>query len=316
MPELNPSTTAFVFPGQGSQAPGMGQELAAAYPVARATFAQADEILGLPLSEIAWNGPEETLSDTINTQPALLIHSVAALRVFLEQLPGFTPKFVAGHSLGELSALVAAGALDFPAALRLTRRRGELMKDAGEQSSGGMVALLGLGIPEVEAICTEASEGDEQVQIANDNCPGQVVVSGAGGALRRLLPLGEAAGARKVVPLMVSIAAHSYLMEHAQSAFNQAVDAAQVQDPSIPIVGNVTARPLTRARAVEDDLKAQLTSRVRWTESVQYMVSQGVDTFIELGTGDVLTGLIKRIERSTTRLPFGTPDDVEKLFSG
>ncbi len=313
--ELNPATTALIFPGQGSQTLGMGQSLTNAYPVARATFAQADHFLGFPLSEIAWNGPEADLNDTINTQPALLVHSVAALRVFWETFPGFIPAFVAGHSLGELTALVANEVLPFEAVLSLTRRRGELMKQAGERAPGGMVALLGLGIPEVEALCARASSGAEQVQIANDNCPGQVVVSGAGEALRRLIPLAEQAGARKVVPLMVSIAAHSHLMAHAQAGFNQAVEQAPLAEPKTTIIGNVTARPLRRARDIEDDLKAQLTSRVRWTESVEYMLAQGVNTFIEIGTGDVLSSLIKRIDRSAGRITLGKPEDFSALLA-
>jgi [acyl-carrier-protein] S-malonyltransferase len=285
MPQLDPQKTAFIFPGQGSQSLGMGQDLASAYPIARATFALADALLGFSLSDIAWSGPEENLNDTVNTQPALLVHSIAALRVFQETYPDFKPAFVAGHSLGELSALVAAGALQFNDALALTRRRGELMKEAGERSPGGMAALLGLSIETAHQACEQASLGQERVQIANDNCPGQVVVSGAGAALRRLLPLAQEAGARKIVPLAVSIAAHSYLMAHAQEGFNQAVNA------------------------------AQLTSSVRWTESVMFMLEHGVDTFVEIGTGDVLSGLIKRIDRSATRIQLGTGQAFSALAS-
>ncbi len=311
--ELDAGRTAFLFPGQGSQAVGMGHELTIAYPVARAAFVLADTILDFPLSELAWEGPESELNDTVNTQPALMVHSVAALQVFWERYPDFRPAFVAGHSMGELSALVAAGALPFPEALKLVRRRGELMKAAGEQNPGGMAAILGMDIPTVEKLCAQASTPDEVVQVANDNCPGQVVVSGAGPALRRLLPLAKKAGARKVVPLAVSIAAHSPLMEHAQAEFFKAVEAAPLQDPHTPIIGNVSAQPLKRVRDIEDDLKAQLTSRVRWTESIQYMLAQGVDTFIEIGTGSVLSNLVKRINRKTRRIQLGTPEDFEKL---
>jgi [acyl-carrier-protein] S-malonyltransferase len=291
----------------------MGKALAEAYPKARALFQQADELLGFPLSRLAWEGPEDTLNDTINTQPALLVHAVAALAVFQEAYPDFQPAYVAGHSLGELSALVAAEALPFGDALKLVRRRGELMKLAGENTPGGMAAILGLDIPTMEDICAQASTVAEIVQVANDNCPGQVVISGDDPALERALPLAEAAGARRVVKLAVSIAAHSHCMRYAQEAFNKAVETAPMAAPVRPIIANVTAQPLTDAAAIGADLKAQLTSRVRWTESMQYLLAQGVDTFVEFGPGDVLTGLMKRIERSTQRLSLGSPADFEKL---
>lgn len=310
---MQPETTAFLFPGQGSQSLGMGQTLAQQFPTAEETFRQADRILGFSITELAWEGPEEELNDTINTQPALMTHSVAALRVFQERYPGFKPAFVAGHSMGELSALVSAEALSFEAALPLARRRGELMKYADILSPGGMAAILALDIPTLDEICARASTDDEIVQVANDNCPGQVVISGAKSALERAMDLATAAGAKKVVPLAISIAAHSPLMAHAQEDFNQAVQAAPIQNPVIPIIGNVTAQPLINADQIRADLQAQLRSRVRWTETIQYLLDQGVDTFIEIGNGEVLCGLVKRIDRKTLRFSFGKPEDIEKL---
>ncbi len=307
------STIAFLFPGQGSQYVGMGRALAESYAEARQVFQQADDLLGIPLSRIAWEGPESALNDTVNTQPALLTHSIAAWRVLRSLRPEMRPAAVAGHSLGELSALVAAEALPFEAALRLVRRRGELMKEAGERAPGGMAAILGLDVAALEGICAQASAPEGRVQIANDNCPGQVVISGQTQALERALEAARQAGARRVVRLAVSIAAHSALMQPAQQAFNQAVEAAPLQMPRLPVVGNVSARPLRTPAEIRADLQAQLTSRVRWTETIAWMTSQGVDTFIELGSGSVLTGLTRRIARKSARYAFGEPQDFAAL---
>lgn len=310
---MRTTKVAFLFPGQGSQSVGMGQDLARSFSIAREIYSRADEILGFSISKLSWEGPEEHLNDTINTQPALMVHSVAALRVFQDMYPDLQPVLVAGHSMGQLSALVAAQTLSFEHALRLVRTRGELMKAAGENSPGGMAAILGLDIETLEEICASATQGLESVQVANDNCPGQVVISGATPALERAMKLANAAGARRAVPLAVSIAAHSPLMSHSQTAFNLAVDSAPLADPQIPIVGNVTARPLASAAQIRGDLQAQLTSRVRWTESIQHMLAEGVTKYLEIGSGAVLTGLLKRIDRQVTGIPLGAPADFARL---
>lgn len=304
---------AFLFPGQGSQAVGMGQELAHSFPLARQIFEEADEVLGFSLSRLSWEGPEQELNDTVNTQPALLTHSAAALAVLLGEIPQISPVFVAGHSMGELSALIAARALPFPASLLLARQRGELMKRSGTEAPGGMAAILGLDIPTLEDVCAKANAPGEVVQVANDNCPGQVVISGSSEALDRAISLSQQAGAKRAMRLAVSIAAHSPLMASAQFDFNQYVDALSIQDPVVPLIGNVTAKPLRTSKEIRSDLQGQLTQRVRWTESVQYMLSQGVNTFIEIGTGSVLTGLIKRIDRQVNCLTFGSPEDLIRV---
>jgi len=311
--KLNPEQTAFLFPGQGSQIVGMGSGLNAAYKVAQDTFKDADHVLGFPLTEIAWLGPPEMLNDTQNTQPALMVHSVAALRIFDEIFSGFSPKYVAGHSMGELSALVASNALNFESALRLARTRGESMKAADEIAPGGMAAIIGLEIPTLEDICLQASKGEEIVQVANDNCPGQVVISGSTPALERAMELSRKAGARLTKRLDISIAAHSPLMASAQERYAEAVRSARITSPTIPIIGNVHAVPLHNQEGIRDDLQAQLTSRVRWTESIQYMIGQGIINFIEIGTGSVLVGLLKRIDRSVNGFRFGEPEDIAQF---
>jgi [acyl-carrier-protein] S-malonyltransferase len=323
--------TAFLFPGQGSQGVGMGRDLAACYEAARMTFEEANEILGFDLARLMWEGPEDELNDTLNTQPALYVHSIAAHRLLSRLLPdpsagspvpaalaqagrGPRPVFCAGHSLGELSALTIAGALPFEAGLRLVRRRGELMRHAGELAPGGMAAILGLDIQMLEAICVQASAPDEVVQVANDNCPGQVVLSGARPALERALELAKAAGARRAVLLAVSIAAHSPLMASVQAEWDAAVAVVPLSKAAVPVVGNVTAEPMTRADEFRADLRAQLTCRVRWTETIHFMLAQGVTTFLELGSGNVLTGLLKRIDEGPARWALGKPEDFEKFI--
>jgi [acyl-carrier-protein] S-malonyltransferase len=312
---ITPDKTALLFPGQGSQTTGMGRDLAAAFPTAAKVFQQADQILGFSLSKLAWKGPDDVLNDTVNTQPALFVHSAAALAVFNEFFPEFRPAFMAGHSMGELSALMAAGSLTFEDGLKLVRARGQFMKEAGVVSPGGMAAIIGLEITDLERICAEASrpEQGEIVQVANDNCPGQVVISGSKAAVDRALQLSQQAGARRTVPLAVSIPAHSPLMMHAQAGFNRAVAEAPISEPVVPLVGNVTASPLASVADIRADLQNQLTHRVRWTESILFLIAQGITTFIELGSGTVLTGLLKRIDRSAVGLQAGTPADFDRL---
>jgi len=313
--KLEPKTTAFVFPGQGSQTVGMGSDLAAAYPQAQQTFEEADKILGFPLSKLMWEGPDTELNDTINTQPALYTHSIAAQRVFSHLYPDFEPASVAGHSLGELSALSASGALSFAEGLRLVRTRGELMKRAGEQSPGGMAAILGLDIASLEKVCSQASNADEIVQVANDNCPGQVVISGAKAAVERAIEGAKAAGAKRGIPLAVSIAAHSPLMASIQDDWNQTVDACEMTDPTTPVISNVNAKPMNTADELRADIKAQMDSRVRWTESVGEMSKSGTQTFVEVGSGSVLIGLIRRIASAAAGYPLGNPSDFLQLES-
>lgn len=311
--KLNLNTTAFVFPGQGSQTVGMGKSLAEEQAAASDAFAEADAILGFALSELMWNGPDTELNDTVNTQPALFVHSIASFRTFARLYPDLMPATLAGHSLGELSALTASGALSFEDGLRLVRKRGELMKRAGELAPGSMAAILGVDIPTLDKVCTEASSADELVQVANDNCPGQVVISGAKAAVERAMAGAKAAGAKRALPLAVSIAAHSPLMASIQEEWNQAVDAAAMNQPKIPVIGNVHASALKTADDARADIKAQMQSRVKWTDSVKTMTGMGINTFVEAGTGSVLGGLVKRIASDAVSYPLGNPQDFSAL---
>ncbi|MCA9898891.1 MAG: ACP S-malonyltransferase [Ardenticatenaceae bacterium] len=302
-------SSAYLFPGQGAQHVGMGLELYQNTPEARAVFDQADEQLGIALSTLCFEGPEETLTDTVNQQPALFVTSMAMWQRM--QAQGWElPAYVAGHSLGELSALTAVGALSFADGLSLVRKRGELMKAAGEQEPGAMAAILALDIPTVQQICEQASNDSGAVQVANDNCPGQVVISGDEDALMRAMTLAEEAKARKVVKLPITIAAHSRLMASAAEAFAQAVDATPIQAPSVPVIANVTAQPLTTPDQIREELKAQLTAGVSWTDSMNYLLAQDVDTFVEVGPGDTLLSFMKRIERKANRVKLTFGDNL------
>jgi [acyl-carrier-protein] S-malonyltransferase len=312
---LDPKHTAFVFPGQGSQTVGMGKTLAASHPAARRLFEEADAVLGFPLSALCWEGPEGELGETYNTQPALLTHSIAALRAFEEQAGPFPPLCVAGHSMGEFTALVAAGALEFADAVRLTRERGRVMREAGKTRPGGMAAILNLDLAALEGVCGQAAEETGGiVHVANDNCPGQVVISGEVKALERAMELALESGARRAIRLKVSIGSHSVLMSEASRQFGVAVDAATFSDPRMPVIGNVTAQPLRTAQELRADVKAQLTSPVRWVESIRAMQALGAGTFIEWGGKDVLTGLLKRIDPRARGLAAGTPEEVRSVM--
>lgn len=287
--------TAVLFPGQGSQCVGMGRTLYEGQDQAREIFREAEQILGFPLSRLCFEGPAEELNDTVNAQPAIFTVSYACWQALQAGPRPVKPRFLAGHSLGEYTALAAAGCFSFEEGLRLVRRRGLAMKAAGAKTPGGMAALLKLEATLAAAICRQAEEETGgTVCLANDNCPGQVVIAGDATALARAVELARAERGR-VVPLAVSVASHSPLMEPAVQAMRAALDALPLREPQVPVVGNVTARPLETAGAVREELLAQLTSPVQWTRTVLWMRSQGVQRYLEVGPGNVLTGLVRRI---------------------
>ena len=310
---------AFLFPGQGSQAVGMGKALAAEVPAAREAFETADRVLG-PLadgrsfSQLCWGGPEDELRQTLHAQPALLTHSVAALRAIEER--GVRPDLVAGHSLGEYSACVAARALDFEPALELVRIRGRLMHRAGTDQPGTMAAILGLEKGAVVEVCRRASGGGLLVVAANDNAPGQVVISGHLEAVRKACELATAAGAKRAIPLPVSAAFHSPLMASAAKELATAIERAPFRDAECPIVPNVSARPAQHASEIRDALERQLLGEVRWRESMEFLVGARVDAFVEIGTGRVLRGLLKSLEPGALSFTLGEPRDVEAVMGG
>jgi [acyl-carrier-protein] S-malonyltransferase len=288
----------------------MGRDLYDNVKSARAVFEQADEALGFPISRLCFEGPEDDLRQTINAQPALVTAAFACLEaareISGERLP--TPAFLAGHSLGEYTALAMAGVFDFSTAVRLARERGRLMHEAGQQRSGAMAAIIALDEDKLAEICRESD-----AVIANINCPGQIVISGAAENVARAMEMATAAGASRAIPLQVSGAFHSPLMQPAVEGMAKYLDAATFKTPSIPVIGNVTGMPLNDAAAVKTELRNQLTSPVQWQRSIEYMINQGVATFIEMGPGKVLTGLIRRINREVTTLNIGDLEAVRAL---
>jgi len=303
---------AFVFPGQGSQAVGMGKALADAFPAARRVFEEVDAALGEALSRVMWDGPSETLTLTENTQPALMAHSLAVVRV-LETEAGVDLKrdaaFVAGHSLGEYSALAAAGALTIAETARLVRIRGRAMQKAVPVGVGAMAALLGLEFDQATAVAAEAAQG-QVCQAANDNGGGQVVVSGDKAAVERAVEIAKAKGAKRAMMLTVSAPFHCALMKPAADAMAQALSDISAKPPVVPVVANVTAKPVTDPAEIVRRLVEQVTGTVRWRESVAFMAGQGVTTFYELGTGKVLSGLVKRIADGAAGVAVGAPADI------
>jgi [acyl-carrier-protein] S-malonyltransferase len=304
---------AFVFPGQGSQGVGMGRELAEAYGAAREVFEEVDAVLSQNLSQIMWEGPKETLTLTENAQPALLAVSMAVMRV-LEQEKGFSlkgkVKFVAGHSLGEYSALAAAGAFSLADAVRLLKLRGQAMQAAVPVGKGAMSALLGVGIDVARKVAQAAAQGDV-CQIANDNEPLQVVLSGDKSALDRVLEVGKQFGVRRTVPLPVSAPFHCALMQPAADAMAEALASIDVQVPIVPVVANVIAEPVTDPAEIKMRLVEQVTGTVRWRECVTYMTANGVTDIYEVGVGKVLAGLVKRTEKTLNAISIGTPAEVD-----
>jgi [acyl-carrier-protein] S-malonyltransferase len=303
---------AFVFPGQGSQAVGMGKALAEHFPTARSVFAEVDDALGEKLSALMWEGPAERLTLTENAQPALMAVSLAAMRV-LEEEAGLELRrdaaFVAGHSLGEYSALAAAGSFSLAEAARLLRVRGRAMQDAVPVGVGAMAALLGLDFATVSNLSADAAQGDV-CQAANDNGGGQVVVSGARAAVERAIELAKAKGAKRAVMLPVSAPFHCALMRPAAEAMAQALADVDIKPPAVPLVANVTARAITAPAETAQRLVEQVTGTVRWRESVEFMAGEGVTTFYEVGAGKVLSGLVKRIAPGATGIAIGTPEDI------
>jgi len=303
---------AFVFPGQGSQYPGMGREAAEKYPSARAAFDEADSALDFPISRLCFDGPEEDLKLTENTQPAILTTSIALFRLFEAQ--GIRPDFVAGHSLGEYSALVAAGALRLSEAASLVRRRGRYMQEAIPVGVGAMAALLGLDLPAVQSVCEKAALG-QVVSPANLNSPGQVVIAGNREAVERAVTLAKDAGAKRAILLQVSAPFHCALMLPAEQRLSVDLDACSFSDLHFPLVTNVDAQPIRTAAEARSGVKRQVSRPVRWQETILRLLDEGVRTFVEVGPGKVLLGLIRSMDKSVTMLNAEDEKSMEIAFN-
>jgi [acyl-carrier-protein] S-malonyltransferase len=323
---------AFLFPGQGSQAPGMGADIFEASPAARQVFESADEALGISLSNLCFQGPDEVLRETINAQPAIVTVSLALLAALQEALTEnssswsspLAPSYTAGHSVGEYAALVASDALHLKDAVRLVRERGRLMHLEGSLCPGGMTAIIGMDAETLQEICQEATAqsvakiggdghpGQGQVAIANFNAPGQIVISGAQSALSLAMELAKARGAKRIIPLAVSGAFHSPVMQPAAAGLAQAIMNTNVYDATIPIISNIHATPLTEASTIREELAEQIAAPVQWIRTIEYLEGAGVTTFLEIGPGQALTGMVKRIAKSVTTLNISSVADIEK----
>ncbi len=303
---------AYLFPGQASQKVGMGLSVYEQYTSARTVFDEADSVLGFPLSRLCFEGPPDELTKTVNVQPALVATSMACLRAAQEALGSKlpTPAFVAGHSLGEYTALAAAGALDFADALRLVRERGRLMYEAGLRSPGSMMAVIAFDRGPLQEVCDEAG-----VEISNVNAPGQLVISGAVDKLEKAAELAKERGARRIIPLNVSGAFHSTLMEPVLSEFSDFMQSFTFKAPAVPVVSNVTAQPLTDERSIREELLSQLRQCIQWQASIEYLSGNGITTYYEIGPGTVLSGLVKRISPDAITINLSGTDDIDALMN-